>query len=375
MGEQEMSTDEITPDVAEAPVPAAPAAPATATAAAPATSPGGYVIPDFAEDARTIASFESARERFERSESQSAEDEIRLDFKRRREVLQAEINTAQAVIDERQVRWEKALQTYGKRYPSLVEKTKARKPSFMQNLMSFGGASKMYKATVDASADLNDARSLRRRKEHDDEELDALQRRALAKLEETLRDKSKGQDHLEKFLSRPGNAALAKRVHEIQAERAAYAARLEAGKVPPLEHRDRHFAQLDAAPLEAPFAGVAIVGVEAYGDLCYLLFRDRERHHFYHHFDARLEGLSDSVFDVYRIADRFEAKLHRREGKPMNLADHLTEYLRDDERAKMEARRIRAQLREPRTAPPFTGDRTVMDLLAELAKSAGRFQA
>jgi len=281
-----MSTDEITPDVAEAP--AAPVA--AAPSAAPAASPAGYVIPDFAEDARTIASFEAARERFERSESQSAEDEIRLDFKRRREVLQAEINTAQAVIDERQARWEKALQAYGKRYPKLVEKTKARKPSFMQNLMSFGSASKMYQATVDASADLNDARSLRRRKEHDDEELDTLQRRALAKLEETLRDKSKGKDHQEKFLSRPGNAALAKRVQEIQAERAAYAARLEAGKVPPLEHRDRHFAQLEAAPLEAPFSGVAIVGVETYGELCYLIFRDRERRHFYHAFDCGSTG-------------------------------------------------------------------------------------
>lgn len=369
-----MSTDEITPEVAEAPAPAAAPAPAGA-AAGPTTSPAGYTIPDFAEDARTIASFESARERFERSESQSAEDEILQDFKRRREVLQAEINTAQVVIDERQTKWEKALQAYGKRYPKLVEKTKARKPSFMQNLTSFGSAGKMFKATVDTQADLNDARSLRRRKEHDDEELDTLQRRALAKLEETLRDKSKGKDHLEKFLSRPGNAALAKRVQEIQQERATFAARLEAGKVPPLEHRDRHFAQLEAAPLEAPFTGLAIVGVETYGELVYLLFRDRERHHFYHPFDARLEGLNDSVFDVYRIADRFEAKLHKREGKTMNLADHLTEYLRDDERAKSEARRIRGVLREPRTAQPYTGDRTVMDLLAELAKNASRFQA
>lgn len=360
-----MSTDEITPAVADVPE--------TPAAAAPAASSHGFAIPDFVEDARTIASFEAARERFERAESQSAEDEITMDFKRRREVLQAEINTAQVVIDERQAKWEKALQTYAKRYPKLVEKTKARKPAFMQNLMSFGSAGKMYQATVDAQADLNDARSLRRRKEHDDEELDTLQRRALAKLEETLRDKSKSQDHEEKFLSRPGNAALAKRVQEIHEERAAYAARLEAGKVSPQEQRERRFAQLAAVPLEAPFAGMAIVGVETYGDLCYLMFRDREKHNFYHPFDPRLEGLSDSVFDVYRIADRFEAKLHKREGKTMNLADHLTEFLRDDERAKVEARRIRALLREPRPAQPHDGDRTVIDLLVELAKSASRF--
>lgn len=357
-----------------APVSETPGSPPAAAAAHAAPNPSGFVIPDFAEDARTIASFESARERFERAESRSAEDEIRLDFKRRREVLQAEISTAQAVIDERQAKWEKAIHAYGKRYPKLCEKNKARKPGFMTNLLSFGGAGKMYQATFDSFADLNDARSLRRRKEHDDEELDTLQRRALARLEETLRGHAKSKDHLEKFLSRPGNAALANRVQGIQAERAAYAARLEAGKVPPLEHRDRHFAQLGAVQLEPPCTGIAIVGVETYGVLSYLIFRDRERHHFYRPFDARLEGLSDSVFDVYRIADRFEAKLHRREGKPMNLADHLTEYLRDDERAKSDARRIRAMLREPRNAKAIEEpDKSFMELLAELAKTTGRF--
>jgi hypothetical protein len=367
-----------------APVPEAPASEAEPRAAAPAPGaavpagpqphPLGFVIPDFAEDARVIASFETARQRFERAESQTAEDEIRADFKRRRDAIQAEVATADAVIASRQTKWEKALQAYGKRYPKLLEKNKARRPSFMQNLFSFGSAGKMYQATVEASADLNDARSLRRRKEHEDEELDSLQRRALAKLEETLRENAKSAAHQEKFLSRPGNAALAKRVGDIRNERAAYAARLEDGKVPPLEQRDRQFAQLNAVLLDPPFAGVAIVGVETFGELCYLIFRDRERKHFYRPFDARLEGLSDSVFDVYRIADRFEAKLHRREGKPMNLSDHLTEFLRDDERAKSDARRIRAMLREPRNAKPPEGDRSLMDLLAELAKTAGRFQ-
>jgi hypothetical protein len=381
MTEHETSADEDAPPVFEAPAPREPetapvaaAAPAAAPAPVP-PNPSGAIIPDFAEDARAIASFEAARERFERSESQTAEDEIRLGFKRRREVLQAEIATSEMLIAERQDKWEKSVQAYAKRYPKAMERNKPRKPGFMANLFSFGTAGRMYASTVTTFADLNDARSLRRRKEHDDEELDDQQRRALSKLEESLKNHAKSNEGQDKFLARPGNAALAKRVQEIRAERAAFAARLEAGKVPPLEHRDRHFTQLAAVPLEAPFAGIAIVGVETYGDLCYLLFRDRERKHFYHAFDPRLEGLSDSVFDVYRIADRFEAKLHRREGKPMNLADHLTEYLRDDERAKSDARRIRAQLREPRTAKPLEGDRSLMDLLAELAKTAGRFQA
>ena len=336
--------------------------------------PQGYAIPDFAEDARTIASFDAARERFERSESQSAEDEIRKDFQRRRAALQVEIATAEALIAERESKWQKAIEAYGRRYPKSVERMKARKPSFLQNLFSFGAAGRMFVETQNALADLNDARSLRRRKEHDDEELDDLQRRALAKLEATLKDRhATAAEVQEKFLARPGNLALAKRVQEIRAEREAFAARLEAGNVPPLEHRDRYFAQIAAVPLGAPCTGIAIVGIEAYGDLCYVIFRDRERHHFYQPYDARLEGLSDTVFDVYRIADRFEAKLHRREGKPMNLTDHLTECLRDDERAKSEARRIRALLREQRSPKAQDGNKSLMDLLAELAKTAGRF--
>jgi hypothetical protein len=387
MTEQGITTAEDAATIAQAPLidteTSAPAAVASAPAAAgqpvatakPQPHPSGFAIPDFAEDARVIASFETARERFERAESQAAEDEIRADFKRRRDVIQNEVATADAVIAARETKWATALQAYAKRYPKMVEKSRAKRPGFMQNLMSFGSAGKLHKATVDAFADLNDARSLRRRKEHEDEELDSLQRRALAKLEETLRENAKTTAHLEKFLSRPGNAALAKRVQEIRGERDAYTARLEAGKVAPLEQRDRHFIQINAVPLEAPCTGVAIVGVETYGELCYLIFRDREGKHYYRPFDARLEGLSDTVFDVYRIADRFEAKAHKREGKPMNLADHLTEYLRDDERAKSDARRIRAMLREPRAVKAPEGDRSLMDLLAELAKNAGRFSA
>jgi hypothetical protein len=276
------------------------------------------------------------------------------------------------LIADRQSYWEQALAQYGKRYPKAIEKNKARKPSFFQNFLSFGDAARMYQAVLEATAELNEARSLRRRKENEDEEIDTQQRRALAKLEATLKDHARTSEIADKFLTRPGNMALANRVQEIRAERTAFATRLEAHQVPPLEHRDRHFAQLAAVQLEAPFTGVAIVGVETYGELCYLIFRDREKKHFYRPYDPRLEGLSDSVFDIYRIADRFEARFHRRDGKPMNLADHLTEYLRDDERAKSEARRIRAQLREHRTAQPDSGDHSMMDMLAELAKTAGR---
>lgn len=354
---------------------ASPVTEAVAAAPSPAHA-RGFEIPDFVADAQAIASFHAARERFERGEAQAAEDEVRKGFQRKRDALQVEVNTAEAVIAEREGKWQKAIEAYARRYPSLVERGKPRRPAFFANLMSFGAAGRMYQATMSASADLNDARSLRRRKEHEDEELDKQLRRALGQLEEALKEKTASKEHHEKFLARPGNAALAKRVAEIQAERAAYAARLERGEVSPLEQRDRYFTQVAAKLLEAPFTGAAIVGIETYGDVSYLIFRDRERQHYYAEHDARLEPLADAVFDVYRIADRFEAKFHRRDGKPMSLADHLTEFLRDDELARSEARKLRAALRAPRPAAarPAPPNRSVLDLLAELAKNAGRAQ-
>lgn len=341
-----------------------------------AAAPPAAEMPDFVADLAAIAQFEAARERFERGEAQAAEDEVRAGFQRRREALQVEINTADAVTAERQTRMQKTIEAYGRKFPHNIDRGRARKPSFFQNLASFGAAGRLFQATVTATGDLTDARSMKRRKEHDDEELDGQLRRSLAQLEESLKEKLKSPASNEKFLARPGNMALLNRVKEIRAERAAYAERLERGAVPPLEQRDRQFAQIAAKALEAPCTGVAIVAIETYGELSYLIFRDRERQHYYHEYDPRLEPLSDAVFDIYRIADRFEAKFHKREGKPMTLADHLTEFLRDDERARTQARNLRAALRQPRPATPrpASADRTVIDLLAELAKSAGRLQ-
>jgi hypothetical protein len=136
MTEPEMTADEDAAPVAEAPAPQE-----------TPRHPQGYTIPDFAEDARTIASFDAARERFERSESQSAEDEIRKDFQRRRAALQVEIATAEALLAERKSKWQKAIEAYGRRYPKSVERMKARKPSFLQNLFSFEAAGRMFVGT------------------------------------------------------------------------------------------------------------------------------------------------------------------------------------------------------------------------------------
>jgi len=71
---------------------------------------------------------------------------------------------------------------------------------------------------------------------------------------------------------------------------------------------------------------------------------------------------------VYRIADRFEAKFHKREGKPMNLSDHLTEYLRDDERAKSDARAFALNCAN-RERRKYKRPIRAHDLLAELQRT------
>jgi hypothetical protein len=177
------------------------------------------------------------------------------------------------------------------------------------------------------------------------------------------------------FHARPGISVLHKRVEEIKAERAAYRARLEKGEVPPIEQRDREFAERKISPIEAPFAGVTIVRVVRYGDLSYFLMRDLERHLLYLPYDPRLEPLIENVIDVYRLADGFEAKLTRgADGRPMPALQHYLTNYKDEEVARSEFRKARTALRTPRTdLPPMTvtdpNVQMLLDLLAGFART------
>jgi hypothetical protein len=337
----------------------------------------GSNIPDFEKDAQSIAAYEDARVRYERREAGDADSRTRASFEKKRQAIRAEIAVAASLLEERKIKADKALRAYGARYPHRLDKNKPMPPSFWESLFSFGTAGRMYNRTITTAKDAVEAQSLRRRKEHDEEELEQQLKRAIYLQEEAIKKKLESPEGQASFHSRPGVAVLHKRVEEIKAERARYAQRLEKGDVPPAEQRDREFAERKITQLEVPFAGITIIRVARYGSLTYFIVRDLERKLYHLAYDPRLEPLIENVIDVYRIADSYEVRLSRGDnGLAMAVADHYAKNFKDEEVARSEYRRARTALRTPRTdIPPMTfvdsTEAQLLDLLAAFAKTVG----
>ena len=337
----------------------------------------GPIIPDFEKDAQSIAAYDEARVRFERREAGDAESRTRNSFTKKRDAIRAEIAVAASLLDERRQKAEKAFKEYAARYPHRVDRNKPVKPSFWESLFSMGTAGRMFNRAITTAADAVAAQTLRRRKEHDEEELEQQLKRALYLQEDAIKKKLEGAEGLAAFHARPGVGVLHKRVEEIKVERTRYAQRLEKGEVPPQEQRDREFAERKILQLEAPFACLTIVRVARYGNLTYFLLRDLERKIYHLAYDPRLEPLIENVIDVYRLADSYEAKLSRgADGRPMAVADHYGANYKDEEVARSEYRRARTALRTPRTdLPPMTfvdqNEQQLLELLAQFSRTLG----
>jgi len=337
----------------------------------------GPVVPDFEKDAQSIAAYEDARIRYERREAGDAEARTRNSFAKKRDAIRAEIAVAASILDERKDKAEKAFRVYAARYPHRVDRNKPQKPSFWEQLWSLGSAGRMFNRAVLTAADAVAAQSLRRRKEHDEEELEQQLKRALYLQEDAIKKKLESPEGIEAFHRRPGVEVLYKRLQEIKAERANYAARMERGEVPPNEQRDREFTERKIAQLEVPFTALTIIRVARYGSLAYFILRDVERKLYHLAYDPRLEPLIENVIDVYRLADSYETRLARgSDGRPMAVADHYGANFKDEEVARSEYRRARTALRTPRTdLSPMTfvepAEQQLLDILAQFARTLG----
>ena len=146
----------------------------------------GPVIPDFEKDAQSIAAYEDARVKYERREAGDAESRTRNSFAKKRDAIRAEIAVAASILDERKLKAEKAFKAYAGRYPHRVDRNKPMKPSFWESLFSFGMAGRMFNRAITTASEAIAAQSLRRRKEHDEEELEQQLKRALYLQEDAI---------------------------------------------------------------------------------------------------------------------------------------------------------------------------------------------
>ena len=329
--------------------------------------------PDFAKDAATIAEYDAAKARYERSEISHAESAVRASYTRKRAGVLAEIAAAANAVEERRKIAERALKAYAEGYPRHVRGNQIERPSFLEVLFSFGRASRMYNAAAKASQDVVNAQANYRRRQRWEEELENWLRRSIHRVTVELKEHANTPEWLEKFHARPEVADLWRRVQAIKAEREAYGRRLETGDVSPTEQRDRFLGENKILPLRPPFDGMMIEEIANFGDLSVWLFRDLAANRFWLPYDRRLENLIDSVFDTYRLVDDLKAKFNRSDdGRRFTPLDHYLRRLRDETDARVEWRKRTTSLRNQKDTARDSpieepDDKKILDLLASLA--------
>jgi hypothetical protein len=335
-----------------------------------------HQIPNFREDERIQQQYKSSLDRRIKAYHAEAEAEVRRAFAQKREQIIAELKASELMIESRQKAASDAAAAYRTRYPARLVKGRPVRPSFLESLLSFGKASRLYNRVVEANSEVIEAQSNQRRLAHKDEELDNELGRAMNATMEKAKATTASPEWLAEVHRDRAMADLKKRVDEIQAERANYARRLEQNRVSDEEMRDRTFAEQGIEPVDVPLTGIMFYRVLAFGDLAYYVLRDLEKRFFALPYDPRLESIIDGVFDVYRVADGLDVRqrVHSETKVPFTPLDHFFVCCdKQDIVARAAYREQRVWIKENRGLPPTPApsqmDRDIIKLLADFSET------
>ena len=338
------------------------------------TRPLTITIPNFAEDARAQQQYKSSLERRIKAYHGEQEAAVRRSFTAKKEALTAEVAAAESMIASRTEAAQKAMAAYRLRYPNRTAKGRPAKPSFVEWLLSFGRATRLYRAVTDANSAVIEAQTNQRRLADKDEKLDAELARALNAAVEKAKQITTSPEWINDLHSDRAMADLKARADAVTRERESFAKRLEAGQVPDEELRDRAFAERDIHHLDIPLAGFMFYRVDTFGKLTYFILRDLQKRLYALPYDPRLEAIVDGVFDIYRVADKNDVKqrVHDDSKLPFTILNHF--YVCNDNEEVMARAAYRDQrgwMKNPRgfRATPCSDDteREVIAMLAELA--------
>ncbi len=312
----------------------------TTPEAKPERQPLAPAVPNFREDERNVARYQSMIARRIKDFYVEHESSVRRNASAKRDELREETEEANAEYERCREAAETTREAYRKAYPQHVKKMRLEEPSVIENMKSMGAATKLYKAAQDAWRAAENATSNIRRLEHNDTQLDveltkALERAPIVSKEVTESEKWLNEIHQDEEL-----AAVKAKVDEIDAEREAYAARLAAGRVSNEELRLRAFGEEDVKKFTLPVSGVAFHRIDQFGPDAYFILRDTRKQLFALPYDRRLETILDGVYDFTRTGTEFELRKAQQPNSPLPLT--LLEYFKkstDNEEAAQEAYR------------------------------------
>ena len=334
-------------------------------------------IPDFAKDAATIAEYDAAKARFERSEISHAESAVRASYTRKRAGVLAEIAAAANALEERKKIAERNLKGYAEAYPRHVRGNQIERPGFFEWLFSFGGASRLYNSAARSSQDVVNAQATYRRRQRWEEELENWLRRSIHRVTVELKERAGSQEWLDKFSVRAQKSPICFGV----CNRSAKIGKPTDSVWPPATSRRSNSAIASSVRTRLrrcvrTFDGMMIDDIMNFGDISIWIFLDLQTNKYWLPYDRRLENLIDSVFDTYRLVDDLKAKFNRSEdGRRFTPLDHYLRRLRDETDSRVEWRKRTTNLRTQKDVArdsPIKRPRTrkSSDLLASLAATS-----
>jgi hypothetical protein len=322
--------------------PAAPSAPAP-------------VVPNFREDERLRARYQSMLERRIKTFAMEHESSIRRNASAKRDELREQLDAANEAYEKAHEAAEAARAAYGAVYPDHVKKLRLVEPSMVENMRSLGAAGKLYKAAQDAWLEAERATSDVRRIEHNEEQLEIELKKAIERSPQVAKDVTESEKWLAEIHAEEDLASARAKVDEIDAEREAFAKRLAAGSVPPEELRLRTFAEADVKRPALPLEAVMFYRLEQFGPSAYFILRDKRKQLFALPYDRRLESKLDAVYDVVQAGDKIDVRRSVRENTRLQLTvtDHFIACNEgQDTAAQLELRDHRKFVSEKRMLPP-----------------------
>ena len=210
-------------------------------------------VPNFREDERIRARYDSMLQRRIKTHFVDHEGSIRRNASTKRDELRDELRDASEEWEDRKQKADVARDAYRKAYPHHVKKIHLNEPSVIENLKSRGAASKLYQAAKEAWQAAENAASNIRRLEHNENQLEIELEKALERAPAVSKDVTESEEWLAEIHAEEEMAAVKAKVDEILAERehlppTARSRQGADGRAPPARvRRRRHQTRLAAA--------------------------------------------------------------------------------------------------------------------------------
>jgi len=283
-----------------------------------------YVVPDFTADNEVRKQYHAVHKALLIAAIAGALRQMREEHEFQRLRFEANKRAADAVLAALE---RHAHQTRSK-YARIVPKQRTasgivRPPTlFFDNIMSMGAAEKLYKQALEAANAKREALLKVRTTSRDlQRHMDKIET-ALVVRELEVRKHYKSVEGRRELESDARLEELAKQVAEIDAERYDYQARLTAGEVGDEERRDRTMAQEGYRYLDGEVLGLHCLHERElrFGDLRYLMFRDRVDRIWVLEYAVDMLPLTQMRFDIFYHSGRY---LIERAPPPSPTGDEL----------------------------------------------------